>query len=67
MLRYYQQSDSSNTRLTRWTPGLRVVWFIRPRFSLEAEGAMERTRSSGDFVFDSADRWFYYAGWRWDF
>ena len=67
MLRYYQQSDTSNTRLTRWTPGLRVVWFIRPRVSLEAEGARERTKSNGNFVFDSTDRWFYYAGWRWDF
>jgi hypothetical protein len=46
---------------------MRVVWFIRPRFSLEAEGALERTKTNSPFIFDTADRWFYYAGWRWDF
>ncbi len=67
LLRYYQQSDSNNAHLTRWTPGLRLVWFIRRGSRWRRRAPWERTRSNSLFVFDTADRWFYYAGWRWDF
>jgi hypothetical protein len=66
-LRWYRQQDTAGTKLTRTTPGLKVSWRIRDRFSLEGEGDFERSRTTGPTTDESVDRFFYYLGWRWDF
>jgi tetratricopeptide (TPR) repeat protein len=67
MYRYYQQEDSLGARLLRHMPGVRVIYYVRERFSLEGEYAMERSRTTGPAVTDESTRHFWYVGWRWDF
>jgi len=67
MYRYYRQEDSLGARLLRHMPGLRVIYYLRERFSLEGEYAMERSKTSGAAVVDQSTRQFWYVGWRWDF
>ncbi len=66
MLRYYQQSDNQDVKLTRWTPGLKLVWLVRDRLYLEAEGDWELAKTKGPIIDDSVTRTFYYVGVRWD-
>lgn len=66
-LKYYHQTDNTGTRLTRYTPGVRVIYQLRERFSLEAEYDFEHTRTSGDMLGSTESRHFFYVGWRWDF
>lgn len=66
-LKYYRQTDNTGTRLTRYTPGVRVIYQLRERFSLEAEYDFEHTRTSGNTLDSTESRHFFYVGWRWDF
>ena len=65
--RYYHQTDNQGGRLTRVAPGVRVVYRLRERFSIEGEANVERTRSSSQLVEDLLTRPFFYIGWHWDF
>ena len=67
MYRYYRQEDSLATRLSRHLPGLRIIYLVRARLSLEGEYSMEKSRSEGTTVTDDSTRHFWYVGWRWDF
>ena len=67
MYRYYSQKDSLATTLTRHLPGLRIIYLVRARLSLEGEYAMEKSRTTGAIVTDDSTRNFWYVGWRWDF
>jgi hypothetical protein len=66
-LKYYHQTDNLGTRLTRFTPGVRLIYQLRERFSLEGEYDFERTRMSGATLDNLEYRHFFYIGWRWDF
>jgi hypothetical protein len=66
LLRWYRQTDTRDTTLTRTTPGLHVLWRIRDRFSIEAEGDYEITHTKSPVIVDDVKRYFYYVGWRWD-
>ncbi len=66
LLKYYRQNDTQGLHLTRTSPGFRLSWRIRERFSLEAEFDLERTQSTGPLVDDNVTRRFFYLGWRWD-
>ena len=66
LLRWYRQTDTRDTTLTRTTPGLHLLWRIRDRFSIEAEGDWEITRTNSPVIVDDVRRQFYYVGWRWD-
>lgn len=66
-LRLYRQSDSSGTRLTRWSPGLRVTYRVRKQVSLESELSGEYGQTSGPNRDETARRLFYYLGARYDF
>lgn len=66
-LRYYTQIDNTDTRLTRWTPGLRLTYRIRKQVSLETEAQYEISRSQGPLRQEDATRLFYYFGGRYDF
>ena len=65
--RYYHQTDDQGGHLTRIEPGLRVVYRLRDRFSLEGEFDLERTHSTSALVDDLLNRPFFYIGWHWDF
>jgi hypothetical protein len=67
MYRYYRQEDTLGARLLRHMPGVRVIYYVRERFSIEAEYAMEKSTSTGPSVRDASTRHFWYLGWRWDF
>jgi hypothetical protein len=66
LLRWYRQKDTRDTTLTRTSPGLHLLWRVRERFSIEAEGDWEVSKTSGSVVVDDVRRTFYYIGWRWD-
>jgi hypothetical protein len=67
MYRYYTQKDSLATKLSRHLPGLRIIYLVRARLSLEGEYSMEKSRTTGTSVTDDSTRNFWYVGWRWDF
>ena len=66
MLKWYRQTDSQNQRLTRTTPGLKIIWQIRERFALEAQAEYEISKTRSPVIVDDVRRHFYYIGWRWD-
>ncbi len=66
LLRWYRQSDNKDTTLTRTTPGLHLLWRIKDRFSVEAEGDWEMSKTKSPVIVDNVRRLFYYVGWRWD-
>jgi hypothetical protein len=65
--KYYHQTDNLGTRLTRFTPAIRVIYQLREHFSLEGEYDLERTRTLGGSLDSLEYRHFFYLGWRWEF
>lgn len=66
-IKFYHQTDNQGTKLDRWTPGVRVIYQLRERFSIEAEYDAEKTRTRGVLVDDDTLHHFFYIGWRWIF
>ena len=66
LFRWYRQKDTHDTTLTRTTPGLHLLWRIKERFSVEAEGDWEMSKTNSSVIVDNVRRRFYYVGWRWD-
>ena len=71
-LRYYTESDSDGTHLSRISPALRATYRIRNHLSLESQVLYERTKSEGSgstttHQTDITSNVFYYIGYRWDF
>ncbi len=70
-LRYYSQKDTNGTRSQRWSPGLRLTVRPVPTVSLESDLAYERSKTesaaSGSTTTQTADRFFYFLGLRYDF
>ena len=66
-IKYYTQSDRSGLRLKRWTPGLRASYKLAEKVSLESEISVERSRSTGPTLDDTATRVFFYLGYRYEF
>lgn len=66
-LRYYTQVDSTDNRVVRWTPGMRVTYRIHKQVSLETELQYEISESKGPLREESSKRLFYYFGGRYDF
>lgn len=66
LLRYYRQQDSRGTRLTRFTPTVKLSYRLHERFAFEAEAGWERSDSRGPSQADLTDRRFYSLGVRWD-
>jgi hypothetical protein len=70
-IRYYSQKDTSGTRSQRWSPGLRFTVRPVPTVSLESDLAYERSKTqstvSGTTTTQTADRFFYFLGLRYDF
>jgi len=66
-LRYYIQTDNTDTRTVRWTPGLRLTYRVRKQVSLETEATYEISQVDGPLRTESSTRLFYYFGARYDF
>lgn len=66
-LRYYTQTDNTDTRIVRWTPGVRLTYRVLKQVSLESELQYEISNSEGPLRLESARRVFYYFGGRYDF
>jgi hypothetical protein len=66
-LRYYAQTDNTDTKTVRWTPGVRVTYRVRQQVSLETEAVYEIAEVNGPLRQESSNRLFYYFGARYDF
>lgn len=66
-LRYYTQTDNTDTKTVRWTPGLRLTYRVRKQVSLETEETYEISEVKGPLRTESSTRLFYYFGARYDF
>ena len=65
-IRFYLQSDVSDVRLFRVSPGLRLTWRPTLWSALEFDGLFEHTKTTSTDVTDTARRYFYSLGYRLD-
>jgi hypothetical protein len=66
-VRYYRQSDDTETQITRINPSLRASYRVKDRISLEVEAGYEITDTDTVMVSDKVQRHYYSLGYRWDF
>jgi hypothetical protein len=66
-LRYYTQTDNTDTKMVRWTPGMRLTYRVRKQVSVESEFTYEISETNGPLKQESSTRLFYYLGARYDF
>jgi tetratricopeptide (TPR) repeat protein len=66
-IRYYTQTDSTGTKMKRWTPGVRTTYRLVKRVSVESEVSYEIADTQGPTRNESSTRLFYYLGGRFDF
>ncbi len=66
-VQFYRQTSTAGLRLTRIKPGMRVSWrFMKPAV-VEASADYEITRTTSPSRSESANRFFYYLGTRYEF
>lgn len=65
-LRLYFQDKSDGEKLTRVNPVLRGLYYWKKNVSFEAEINAENENITGGSAPSSANRRYYYAGYRWD-
>lgn len=65
-VRYYVQSDVTDVRLVRVSPGLRLTWRPTLGSSIELDALYESTRTTAPTVSDTTRRYFYSLGYRLD-
>jgi hypothetical protein len=66
-IRYYTQTDNTQTKVSRISPGLRVSYKLNNRASLMAEGIYETSQTDGPTNHESSESYFFYFGYRYDF
>jgi tetratricopeptide (TPR) repeat protein len=66
-LRFYAQQDDNGMDLTRWYPSIRIGYTWRKQITLEAEIAIEKTRTSTPTDTQDITRNYYSLGYRWNF
>jgi tetratricopeptide (TPR) repeat protein len=66
-IRYYTQSDNTQTKITRISPGLRVSYKLSNRANLMAEGIYETAQTDGLTNHETSESIFFYVGYRYDF
>jgi tetratricopeptide (TPR) repeat protein len=66
-VKYYSQSNFTNTELRRVTPGLRMVYRVHRMVSLEADGIWERSTTKSTTGESTSTRTFFSVGYRVDF
>ena len=66
-IRYYIQTDNTQTKVSRISPGLRVSYKLSDRASLMAEGIYETSQTDGPANHETNESYFFYFGYRYDF
>ena len=66
-IRYYTQTDNTQTKVNRISPGLRVSYKLNNRASLMAEGIFETSQTDGLTNHETSESYFFYFGYRYDF
>ena len=66
-IRYYTQTDNTQTKISRISPGLRVSYKLSDRASLMAEGIYETSQTDGLTNHETSESYFFYLGYRYDF
>lgn len=66
-LRFYQQLDTHEVRLTRISPSVRLSYRWLDRLSVEGEAGAERSQTHGPMQSDTTLRRFFNLGLRYDF
>ena len=66
-VRYYTQQDTAGTDTTRWNPSIRIGYAWRQQLTFEGEIGVEKTRTSSATDTQTATRYYYTLGYRWDF
>ena len=66
-IRYYRQTDVTETELRRIGPSLRLYFRPQERVSLEGEVSWEETKTVSPTLDDRTTRHFVSLGYRWDF
>ena len=66
-IRYYTQTDNTQTRISRISPGLRVSYKLSERANLMAEGIYETSQTDGPTNHETGESYFFYLGYRYDF
>jgi hypothetical protein len=66
-LRFYRQTSTDGTTVSRWGPGLRVSYRVLRALALESELNSERSQTSSALRKESASRLSYYLGGRYEF
>jgi len=66
-IRYYTQTDNTQTKVTRISPGLRVSYKLSDRANVMAEGIYETSQTDGLTNHETSESYFFYVGYRYDF
>jgi tetratricopeptide (TPR) repeat protein len=66
-IRYYTQTDNTETKISRISPGLRVSYKLSNRANLMAEGIYESSQTDGLTNHETSESIFFYIGYRYDF
>ncbi|MCU0937672.1 MAG: outer membrane protein assembly factor BamD [Burkholderiaceae bacterium] len=65
-IRFYSQTDVTEIKLVRLSPGLRLIWRPTLWSSIELDGLWEQTKTTSANFTDTARRYFYSLGYRLD-
>jgi hypothetical protein len=66
-IRYYTQTDNTQTKISRISPGLRLSYKLSDRANLMAETIYETSQTDGLSNHETSQSWFFYVGYRYDF
>lgn len=66
-IRYYTQTDNTQTKISRISPGLRLSYKLSNRANLMAEGIYESAQTDGPSNHETSESVFFYVGYRYDF
>ena len=66
-IRYYTQTDNTQTKISRISPGLRLSYKLSERANLMAEGIYESSQTDGPSNHETGESIFFYLGYRYDF
>jgi tetratricopeptide (TPR) repeat protein len=66
-IRYYTQTDNTQTKISRISPGVRVSYKLTDRANLMAETIYETSQTDGPTNHETSEAYFFYLGYRYDF
>ncbi|NVO06171.1 MAG: tetratricopeptide repeat protein [Rhodoferax sp.] len=66
-IRFYTQTDNTQTKISRISPGLRVSYKLSNHANLMAEGIYESAQTDGPSNHETSESIFFYIGYRYDF